>query len=222
MLVRVLYLALPLTRATPRYDGDTLMDADNDAVMMEWERPLMEAHAGILAPEAGVDVLNVGFGMGIVDGALQKREPRSHTIMEAHPQVLQRMDADGWASKPGVVVLRGRWQDTIAQLPDNSLDAVFFDTYGEYDADMHEFHKLLPRILRAGGRYSFFNGFCPHNLFFQNVACQVVVLELQGLGLSCDFAEVQLQAQEGKTWDGVKRPYFFSNSYYLPVATKAA
>ena len=36
------------------------------------------------------------------------------------------------------------------------------------------FHEELPRLLRPGGVYSFFNGLCPFNHFFQGVACQVV------------------------------------------------
>jgi protein arginine N-methyltransferase 2 len=43
---------------------------------------------------------------------------------------------------------------------------------------MHEFHQVLPQLLRRGGRYSFFNGICTENIFFQGVACQVC---LQGL-----------------------------------------
>ena len=188
---------------------------------MEWERPLMGVHADALCPdgEGPHDVLNVGFGMGIVDGYLQGKGVRSHTILEAHPQVLAEMDRGGWPDKPGVRVLRGRWQETIAQVPDGSLSAVFFDTYGEYDSDMREFHAHLPRILRPGGRYSFFNGLCPDNLFFQNVACQVVALELQALGLSCDFAEVTLEAPDESTWEGVARPYYHRGTYYLPMAT---
>ena len=50
----------------------------------------MEAHAEAVC-SAGGDVLNVGFGMGIVDTAIQRRRPRSHTIIEAHPDVHRRM-----------------------------------------------------------------------------------------------------------------------------------
>ena len=64
----------------------------------------MEVHAQLLEVE-GRDVLNVGFGMGIVDGAIQRRNPRTHTIVEAHPQVLARMRAEGWYDKPGVRVI---------------------------------------------------------------------------------------------------------------------
>lgn len=38
---------------------------------------------------------------------------------------------------------------------------------------MHEFHVHLPKLLRPGGLYSFFNGICTDNIFFQGVACQV-------------------------------------------------
>ena len=41
-----------------RYDGDRLIDAGDDAVMMQWEAPLMEEHAKRLCATGG-DVLNV-------------------------------------------------------------------------------------------------------------------------------------------------------------------
>jgi protein arginine N-methyltransferase 2 len=58
-------------RAFTRYEGDDkLLDEDDRGVMMEWERPLMRAHAEVVCQTKG-DVLNVGFGMGIVDGFIQ-------------------------------------------------------------------------------------------------------------------------------------------------------
>jgi len=45
--------------------------------------------------------------------AIQAHQPRSHTIIEAHPQVYAKMLADGWDKKPGVRILFGRWQDVI-------------------------------------------------------------------------------------------------------------
>ena len=42
-----------------RYEGETLFDAADDAVMMEWERPLMAAHAERLCATGGA-VMNVG------------------------------------------------------------------------------------------------------------------------------------------------------------------
>lgn len=39
----------------------------------------------------GGDVLNVGFGLGLVDRAIQSNQPASHTIIEAHPDVLRKV-----------------------------------------------------------------------------------------------------------------------------------
>jgi protein arginine N-methyltransferase 2 len=70
-----------------RYDGDDkLLDTENDAVMMEWEAPLMERHAQVICAARG-DVLNVGFGMGIIDSYMQTHKPRSHTIIEVRRQL---------------------------------------------------------------------------------------------------------------------------------------
>lgn len=52
---------------------------------------------------------------------------------------------------------------------------------------MQVFHQHLPQLLRKGGRYSFFNGLCPDNLFFHGVVCAVVQQELGALGLSTQF-----------------------------------
>ena len=70
---------------------DLLRDHAGFAVMMPWETPLMEAHAEFVCRAAGGTILNVGFGMGIVDAAIQKRGPhKRHVIVEAHPQVVER------------------------------------------------------------------------------------------------------------------------------------
>lgn len=93
-----------------------LMDSESKAVMMAWERPLMEAHARAVCSNGG-KVLNVGFGMGLVDEAIERYEGvAEHTIVEAHPEVYERMMREGWGEKKKVKVVFGRWQDVIDQL----------------------------------------------------------------------------------------------------------
>lgn len=95
---------------------DRLMDAQSKAVMMAWEGPLMEAHARAVCSNGG-RVLNVGFGMGMIDGAIQKYDGVvEHTIVEAHPDVYERMMRLGWGEKKNVKVVFGRWQDVLPQL----------------------------------------------------------------------------------------------------------
>jgi protein arginine N-methyltransferase 2 len=67
--------------------------------------------------------------------AIQRRRPRSHTIVEAHPDVHARMLALGWDKRPGVRIVFGRWQDALPGLG-RQFDGVFFDTYSEYYGDM--------------------------------------------------------------------------------------
>jgi len=46
----------------------------------------------------------------------QSRAIKSHTIVEAHPDVLKRMEEGGWMQKENVRVVQGRWQDVLPQL----------------------------------------------------------------------------------------------------------
>mmetsp|Transcript_23770 Transcript_23770/g.77442 ORF Transcript_23770/g.77442 Transcript_23770/m.77442 type:complete len:447 (+) Transcript_23770:30-1370(+) len=118
-----------------RFEEGRLMDELDRPVMMAWEAPLMEAHAAALCPEeGGARVLNLGFGLGLVDTALQRRRPASHTIVEPHADVLLAMRRGGWLERAGVTVLQGTWQGVLPPLCDEAdppFDAIFFDTFAE-------------------------------------------------------------------------------------------
>ncbi|KNC47241.1 arginine N-methyltransferase 2 [Thecamonas trahens ATCC 50062] len=205
----------PYLRSEVRYEGDNLIDDRERGVMMEWEKPLMIAHAKELCASGG-DVLNVGFGLGLIDTAIAELGPRSHTIIEAHPQVYQRMLDLGFDKKPGVRIVFGRWQDVIYDI--GTFDSVFFDTFSDVN-DLDEFHDVLPIILRDGGLYSFFNGITPDSLFFQGVACQTIQISLAELGFTTEFEPVDLDVSEDE-WQGISNRYFRSSTYYLPRIRK--
>lgn len=97
------------------FSEDKIMDSDSKAIMMAWENPLMEAHAKAVCLNGG-HILNIGFGMGLVDTAIQQYAPLSHTIVEAHPEVYDRMMRVGWGEKENVKIIFGRWQDVISKL----------------------------------------------------------------------------------------------------------
>lgn len=97
------------------FSEDKLMDSNNKAVMMAWEKPLMEAHAKAVCSGGG-HILNIGFGMGLVDTAIQQYKPVSHTIVEAHPEVYDRMLRSGWGEKENVKIIFGPWQDVLSRL----------------------------------------------------------------------------------------------------------
>ncbi|KAI8895448.1 S-adenosyl-L-methionine-dependent methyltransferase [Globomyces pollinis-pini] len=208
------YLNRPLTYTQ---DGSQLLDSDANAVMMGWEDPLMKLHAKIICPEPGKSVLNVGFGLGLVDNYLQLLQPAKHTIIEAHPDVYRKMIDDGWDKKPGVTILFGRWQDVLDKL--ECYDGIFFDTFGEYYDDLKQFHQILPNILDEQGVYSFFNGLAGTNQFFHDVACEMAVLDLREMGLRTVFEDIDMETLGDDVWKDTKRTYWSLPVYRIPTVT---
>ncbi|KAI8328489.1 arginine N-methyltransferase 2-like protein [Chlamydoabsidia padenii] len=199
------------------YDDNKLMDANDDAVMMGWEGPLMVEHAKVMCPKEGLDVLNVGFGLGLIDMELQKYKPRNHYIIEAHPDVYAHMKKLGWDQKPGVTILFGRWQEVVPTLT-TTFDGIFFDTYGEFYDDLRAFHDAVPNILNTDGIYTWFNGLGATNQFFHDIYCRVSEVDLREFGLNTDYVEMEIPtADEKGVWDGVRQRYWVLDKYYLPI-----
>ena len=149
------------------FTSTSLIDSSKNGVMMDWETPIMEKHAALLLPVKGLRVLNIGHGLGIIDTFFQSHQPISHHIVEAHPDVLVRMQEQGWMDKPGVVVHSGRWQEDVlpklVQGTDDGhelvFDAIFFDTFAEeYNALKELFSEWVVQLLDSEGRFGFFNG----------------------------------------------------------------
>lgn len=122
---------------------------DGFEVMMEWERPIMERSAEIVCHNRG-DVLNVGFGMAIIDTAIQQQGATSHTIIEAHEQVMEK--ARRWAEdKQGVNLVHSTWQEALGGLP--QFDGIYFDTLMP---PMVPFLERVPSMLKQDGVFLYF------------------------------------------------------------------
>ncbi len=163
----------------------------------------------------GKRILNVGFGLGLVDSYIQEMDPAEHTIIEAHPDVYKKMIADGWDKK--ATILFGRWQDVQDQL--QVYDGIFFDTFGEYYDDLKEFHDMLPNILDEEGVYSFFNGLAGTDLFFHKVSCEIAELDLRELGFRVEWETISMEELGDETWNAIKRPYWSLPIYQIPTVT---
>ena len=138
------YLETDLT-----FTDNEILLPDGFEVMMEWERPIMERSAEIITINGG-DVLNVGFGMAIIDTAIQAHGVSTHTIIEAHPQVVRR--ARAWArDKSGINIVAERWQDAIGDV--GPFDGIYFDTLMP---PMIPFLLESPNLLKKGGVFTFF------------------------------------------------------------------
>lgn len=97
-----------------------------------------------------------------------------------------------------------------------------FDKYfpAEHYKHMRSFHALLPKILKANGIYSFFNGLAPRSAFFQKVYRHIVADELASEGFDSQYMALPVNVESSgwdKAWENVKTRYFFSDSYHLPI-----
>ncbi|KAF2687617.1 arginine N-methyltransferase 2 [Lentithecium fluviatile CBS 122367] len=217
------YLSSTLT-----FDRNKLVDDSDNGVMMEWETTLMRRSAELLLPASGLRVLNIGFGMGIIDGFFQDKPPKAHHIIEAHPDVLRRMKEQGWHEKPGVVVHEGRWQDVIPQLLETGdlFDAIYFDTFAEEYKALREFftESVIGLLDPAGGpdgeggTFGFFNGMGADRQVCYDVYNKIVEMDLYEAGFDTEWESIAVPDLDANgEWDGVKRKYWVLDTYKLPT-----
>jgi protein-L-isoaspartate O-methyltransferase len=118
-------------------------------VMMEWEKPYMEACIDELKPSG--DVLEIGFGCGYSARRIQAFKPKSHTIIEFHPLVAER--AREWAkTQRNVTIVEQTWQNALGSL--GVFDAIFFDDYPlQSEAELNKLDQekgSASLVLKAG------------------------------------------------------------------------
>lgn len=209
------------------YKNDTLVTEAQDGVMMAWENNLMEQGCKSLfkntAPDSEVNILNIGFGMGIIDTMIQSHKPTKHYICEAHPDVLSKMEKDGWFEKENVIVLTGRWQDTLPELLSKGIffDGIYYDTFSEHYEDMLDLFDLVVGLLKSEGVFSFFNGLGADRFVVYEVYKRLVELDLNNYGLQVKFTDLipnenTLKAKEDSVWKDIRRSYWNCPVYHHP------
>ncbi|EPS35593.1 hypothetical protein H072_10979 [Dactylellina haptotyla CBS 200.50] len=211
-------------------DDERILDEDKNGVMMSWETEIMSRTVNLLLPSTesstpGPKVLNIGYGMGIVDSFFQSRNPSSHHIIEAHPQVIEKLENSPIASKQGVVIHKGRWQDILPGLVEDgtiTFDAIYFDTFAEdYDQLKLFFMEYVIALLEPTGKFGFFNGLGADRQIAYDVYKKVVEMDLLEAGLDTEWHEVKVDSKkmEGEgEWKGVRRKYWDLERYWLPIS----
>ncbi|EDQ99484.1 arginine methyl transferase [Laccaria bicolor S238N-H82] len=201
-------------------------------VMMGWEKDIMQETVKKLCDDhpnnERLKVLNVGFGLGIIDTLFQSlpHPPTQHIIIEPHPDVLQHMRDLGWYDKLGVQILEGKWQDFInadgnesVLLDGGGFDVIYTDTFSEDYSDLHRFFEHLPDLLAGPeSRFSFFNGLGATNALFYDVYTHIAELHLAEVGFDVEWSDVDVTSTfEEDRW-GKSREYFTLPFYRLPIA----
>ena len=143
----------------PKLDGDYLHLPNwypplnsKHQIMHNWETPLMAIDAKQICSKGG-SILNIGYGMGIIDRFIRDYNPKKHTIIEVHPLIADNAIKEGFKN-----VLVGDWYDIVKGL-DETFDAIYFDTFCfDNRPDWKIFAKYhVDRLLKPGGIFSYFN-----------------------------------------------------------------
>ena len=167
-----------------RYEG---YDIDFP-VMMSWLDSIMKAKADYVC-ENGGDILEIGFGMGISADYIQANNPSSHTIVEIHPQVIEKLKV--WAqNKSNVTIIEGDWFDIKESLA--TYDGILFDTWN--DNNRNEFVNSLSSLVKANCKMTWWNNLTDSDdpLFINGTTYEAISI------------------------NPVDNIYFNSNTYYLP------
>lgn len=135
----------------------------NYQVMQRWEDGYMKSLAAIVTSRGG-DVLEVGFGLGISAGYIQKsKKINTHTVVECHPAVIAsaKLKFAKELKSGRMKLLEGFWEDVTPNLPAKSFDGIFFDSC-PLDSGV-EFFQFFPffqeafRLLKDDGIFTYFS-----------------------------------------------------------------
>ena len=132
---------------------EILFSHDNHQVMMEWEKPYMEESIDLLEPTG--DVLEIGFGCGYSATQIIKHNPKSYTVIECDPVVIEK--AKEWRKdypQIPIHIVEGTWQEKLSTL--EIFDQIYFDDFPlEITEKSNDYEKLISRQ-----RHKTFIDFC--------------------------------------------------------------
>ena len=134
------------------FTDESILTEYGGQVMMNWESPIMEKAAQYICHNKG-DVLEIGFGMGICADYIQAQGVNSHTIIEIHPQILEKLNT--WANgKSNVTIIEGDWANLSLT---DTYDGIFIDTYG--DDNWSNFKSFALARAKSGAKITYWNNF---------------------------------------------------------------
>ena len=144
------------------YDTDNSIEME---VMMAWENDIMKKSADYVCQNGG-DILEIGFGMGIAANYIQANSINSHTIVENHPQIIEK--AKAWAAdKPNVTIIEDDWntvKDKRRKICLATYDGIFYDTFG--DENMDKFKSSLANLANASCKVTWWNSVASESNYY--------------------------------------------------------
>ena len=137
---------------TLEFFDNKIVDEQGIEVMMDWESSIMQKSAEFICQNKG-DILEIGFGMGICADYIQEQGVNSHTIIEIHPQIIEKLKI--WASnKSNVTIIEGDWNNVSGL---STYDGIFLDTFG--DNNWNNFKSFAIDKAKSGSKITYWNSY---------------------------------------------------------------
>lgn len=176
------FLSSPLRFFTDEKGKERCLDQDDNMVMAGWETAIMRRSADALCKDfppryevhdedgerrtEGFRVLNIGYGLGIVDDFFQEYKPARHVIVEPHPDAINYFKSKAISKAEGVELIPKRWEDALLDPELGEFDVVYADPFAQDYRDLKKLFDLLPNVLNGRkARFSFFHGLAGTNRF---------------------------------------------------------
>ena len=149
------------------FEDDRIIADDDSEVMMSWEASIMEKSAEYICESKG-DILEIGFGMGICSDYIQAQDVNSHTIVEIHPQIIEKLKV--WAEdKNNVTIIEGDWNSVEF---DRTYDGIFIDTY--LDENWSEFKDFVLSKAKDGAKVTYWNNGMDNEHGFDSISYEEI------------------------------------------------
>ena len=130
-------------------DRIVMKDYPDQVVMMDWEDKIMKKSAEYICESKG-DILEIGFGMGICSDYIQAQDVKSHTIVEIHPQVIEKLKI--WASdKSNVTIIDGDWKKVELL----KYDGILLDTF--WEKNWEDYKDFVISKSKSGAKVTYWN-----------------------------------------------------------------
>tara|TARA_R110002020_G_scaffold85192_1_gene210405 strand:- start:1489 stop:2157 length:669 start_codon:yes stop_codon:yes gene_type:complete len=204
-----------ITYVGDRHEGSELgnfpIEEEEILITHEWKSPLMKAHADYVT-EMGGDILEIGFGQGLSAEFIQENNPKSHTIIEIHPQIAEK--AREWASnKTNVTIIEGNWLDVMPKFTEGSIqvtakkfDGIFIDAFSTpyKNITVNDIPKTILPHVKKNTRITHWN-----NLHFAGSSAAF----LNKSDYTIEFDEIEIDTSKAPEGFIIEDTYYFPKVY---------
>ncbi|KAI9604090.1 hypothetical protein H4Q26_003702 [Puccinia striiformis f. sp. tritici PST-130] len=194
------FLSSKLTFKTSSTGQKLCVDSEGNGVMQGWETSIMKETAKQLCQpfqdqkDFELSVLNIGFGLGIIDNFIQEYTPNRHLIDFLEDVKLGKIEAN--------------------------FDAIYWDTFSEdYRSLKNFFDQVFDLLSGPHARFSWFHGLGATSRTLYDIYTEMAEMDIREAGLQLTWSEVPVDGGEA-VWEGIKRRYWdLPSPYRLPICT---